>query len=91
VKIPLNFTDGVFAGGVNTSGSGFEGFDGKQGEGTWLAAANLKLVRSKDFKREYVDNANRSFGQKSTFTFRLRPQSSQPIQAKSGIGAIALQ
>ena len=47
VKMPLNFIGGTFAGGVNTSGSGFEGFDGKKGEGTWLAAENLKLVRSK--------------------------------------------
>ena len=46
VKIPLNFNDGIFVGGVNTSGSGFEGFDGKKGEGTWLAAMSLKLVRS---------------------------------------------
>jgi len=46
VKIPLNFSDGMFLGGVNTSGSGFEGFDGKKGEGTWLAARSLKLVRS---------------------------------------------
>lgn len=47
VKMPLNFSGDAFAGGVNTSGSGFEGFDGKKGEGTWLAAGNLKLVRSK--------------------------------------------
>ena len=47
VKIPLDFTNGTFVGGVNTSGSGFEGFDGKKGEGTWLAARNLKLVCSK--------------------------------------------
>lgn len=47
VKIPLNFNDGRFEGGVNTSGSGFEGFSGKSGEGTWLAARNLRLVRSK--------------------------------------------
>ena len=46
VKMPLNFSDGTFTGGVNTSGSGFEGFDGKKGEGTWLAAMSLKLVRS---------------------------------------------
>jgi hypothetical protein len=47
VKMPLNFSGDAFAGGVNTSGAGFEGFDGKKGEGTWLAAGNLKLVRSK--------------------------------------------
>ena len=47
VKMPLNFSGDAFAGGVNTSGSGFEGFDPKKGEGTWLAAGNLKLVRSK--------------------------------------------
>ena len=46
VKIPLNFTGGTFTGGVNTSGSGFEGFAGKKGEGTWLAARSLKLIRS---------------------------------------------
>jgi hypothetical protein len=46
VKMPLNFSDGTFAGGVNTSGSGFEGFDGKKGEGTWLAAGGLRLTRS---------------------------------------------
>jgi hypothetical protein len=45
VKIPLNFSDGAFRGGVNTSGSGFEGFGGKKGEGTWLAARSLKLIR----------------------------------------------
>jgi len=45
-KIPLNFTGGTFTGGVNTSGSGFEGFAGKKGEGTWLAARSLKLIRS---------------------------------------------
>ena len=46
VKLPLNFRDGTFEGGVNTSGSGFEGFDGKKGEGPWLAAGGLKLTRS---------------------------------------------
>ena len=46
VKMPLNFSGGTFAGGVNTSGSGFEGFDGKKGEGTWLAAGGLRLTRS---------------------------------------------
>jgi hypothetical protein len=46
VKMPLNFSGGTFAGGVNTSGSGFEGFDGKKGGGTWLAAAFLKLTHS---------------------------------------------
>ena len=46
VKLPLNFSAGTFAGGVNTSGSGFEGFAGKKGEGTWLAARSLKLVHS---------------------------------------------
>jgi hypothetical protein len=46
VKMPLNFSGDAFAGGVNTSGSGFEGFYGKKGEGTWLAAGGLKLTRS---------------------------------------------
>ena len=46
VKMPLNFSDGTFGGGVNTSGSGFEGFDGRKGEGKWLAARSLKLTRS---------------------------------------------
>jgi hypothetical protein len=46
VKMPINFSGGTFAGGVNTSGSGFEGFDGKKGEGTWLAAGGLRLTRS---------------------------------------------
>lgn len=46
VKIPLNFTNGTFEGGVNSSGSGFEGFYGKEGEGTWLAARGLKLIRT---------------------------------------------
>jgi len=46
VKMPLNFSDGTFAGGVNTSGSGLEGSDGKKGEGHWLAAGGLSLTRS---------------------------------------------
>jgi len=46
VKMPLNFRDGIFYGGVNTSGSGFEGFGGKKGEGPWLAAGGLTLTRS---------------------------------------------
>ena len=41
VKIPLNFSNDTFQGGVNTSGSGFEGFYGKAGEGTWMAARSL--------------------------------------------------
>jgi hypothetical protein len=40
VAIPLNFTDGIFAGGVNTS-------DPILGEGKGFVAGNLKLVRSK--------------------------------------------
>ena len=47
VKMPLDFQDGIFVGGVNTSGSGLEGFYGKKGEGMWLAAQNLKLVQSR--------------------------------------------
>ena len=47
VKMPLNFSGGTFDGGVNTSGSGFEGFDGKNGEGPWLAAGGLRLTSSK--------------------------------------------
>jgi len=41
VMIPLNFTGGIFKGGVNTSGSMFGG-KGKM----WLAAMALELVRS---------------------------------------------
>jgi hypothetical protein len=47
VKMPLNFSGDTFTGGVNTSGSGFEGFDGKNGEGPWLAAGGLRLTSSK--------------------------------------------
>jgi hypothetical protein len=46
VKMPLNFSNDTYKGGVNTSGSGFEGFDGKKGEGHWLAACGLSLTRS---------------------------------------------
>ena len=46
VKRPLDFSGGVFVGGVNTSGSGLEGFGGKNGEGHWLAAGGLRLIRS---------------------------------------------
>jgi len=42
VKMPLNFSGGTFAGGVNTSGSDFGGK-----ESMWLAAASLRLVHSK--------------------------------------------
>ena len=42
VYIPLNFTDGIFAGGVNTSGTDFGGKNSM-----CLAAAHLKLIRSK--------------------------------------------
>jgi hypothetical protein len=41
VNIPLNFSNGMFKGGVNTSGTDFGGK-----KSMWLAAANLKLVRS---------------------------------------------
>jgi hypothetical protein len=41
VKMPLNFSGGTFAGGVNTSGSDFGGK-----EKMWLAAMSLNLVRS---------------------------------------------
>lgn len=42
VKIPLDLNDGMFVGGVNTSGSDFGGKGSM-----WLAAKSLKLVRSK--------------------------------------------
>jgi hypothetical protein len=42
VAIPLNFKDGMFEGGVNTSGTDFGGK-----KSMCLAAAKLKLVRSK--------------------------------------------
>jgi hypothetical protein len=41
VKMPLNFSNGTFVGGVNTSGSHFGGK-----KSMWLAAGSLKLVRS---------------------------------------------
>lgn len=47
VKIPLDFCGNTFAGGVNTSGSGIEGFDEKKGDGPMLSAGSLKLTHPK--------------------------------------------